>query len=231
MRDDFPFFNRNPGITYMDTAATSQTLYTVIEDTNNFYLDHKSNAHRSGHSMGTWIDQKYYLAKEKIANFVGLKDPDKTVVFTSGASQALHDAVRLVAEAMPGGTIYLGVDAHHSLSLPLMDLAKNNPWWTITYVGLDSNGILDLDFLERTIKSDTNKCKIIAVSAVSNVIGKENNLKRIKSIAHENTANTIIDASQLIGKRRVDLSGFDLVAYRDWETDRKSTRLNSSHRL
>jgi len=213
MRDNFPFFRNNSGIIYLDTAATSQTLYTVIEDTSNFYLDHKSNAHRSGHSMGTWVDQKYYLAKEKIAKFVGVKDPDKTVVFTSGASQALHDAVRLVAEAMPGGTIYLGVDAHHSLSLPLMDLAKNNPWWTITYVGLDSNGILDLDFLERTIKSDANKCKIIAVSAVSNVLGKENNLKRIKSIAHENTANTIIDASQLIGKRRVDLSGFDLVAW------------------
>ena len=213
MRDNFPFFKNNPNVNYLDTAATSQTLYTVIEDITAFYSTHKSNAHRSGHSMGTWVDQKYYLAKEKIAKFVGVKDSDKTVVFTSGASQALHDAVKLVERAMPGGTIYLGIDAHHSLSLPIMELAKNNPWWQIVYINLGPDGCLDLDHLEATIKADTNKCKLIAVSAVSNVLGKVNDINRIKDIAHANTANTIIDASQLIGKRAVNLSGFDFVAW------------------
>lgn len=213
MRNDFPFFKGNPGINYLDTAATSQTLYTVIEDTASFYTNNKSNAHRSGHSMGTWVDQKYYLAKEKIAKFVGVEDPDKTVIFTSGASQGLHDAVKLVERAMPGGTIYLGIDAHHSLSLPLMELVKNNPWWSIVYINLNSVGGLDLDFLETTIGADTNNCKLIAISAVSNVLGKVNDLNRIKNIAHANGANTIIDAAQLIGKRHVNMSGFDFVAW------------------
>ena len=213
MRDDFPFFNRNKSIVYLDTAATSQTLYTVLEDTTDFYTYHKSNAHRSGHSMDTWVDQKYYLAKEKVAKYVGVAEPDKSIVFTSGATQGLHDAVKLIEKAMPGGTLYLGIDAHHSLSLPIMELAKNNPWWTISYINLNSQGMLDLDALEQTIKADTNKCKVIAVGAVSNVLGKENDLARIKDIAHANAANTIIDAAQLVGKRKVNLSGFDFVAW------------------
>lgn len=213
MQDNFPFFIRNPGVIYLDTAATSQTLNYVIEDHNDFLLNHKSNAHRSGHSMGTWVDQKYFRAKELIAKYVKVKDADKTVIFNSGASQGLNDAAKLIERAMPGGTIYIGIDSHHSLSLPLMELCKSNPWWTIKYIPLDTEGYLDLVQLEQWCKADSGPCKIIAVSAVSNVLGKVNDLDKIRNIAHATTSNTIIDASQLVGKRSVDFHGFDFVAW------------------
>lgn len=213
MRDNFPFFARNPSITYLDTAATSQTLNYVIEDHTNFLLDHKSNSHRSGHSMGTWVDQKYFRAKELIAKYVKVEEADKSVVFNSGSSQGLHDAALLIERAMPGGTIYIGIDSHHSLSLPLMGLSKSNPWWTIKYIPLDTEGYLDLVQLEQWCKVDPGPCKIIAVSAVSNVLGKVNDLDKIRDIAHSTASNTIIDASQLVGKRSLDFHGFDFVAW------------------
>lgn len=213
MREYFPFFDKNKDVIYLDTAATSQTLYTVIEDLNDFMVNHKSNAHRSGHSMGTWVDQKYSLAKESIANLVGVSDPDKTVIFTSGASQGLSDAVSLVGKALPGGTFWVGIDCHHSLILPIQKLSKSNPWWTIKYIGLDNEGRLNLDELEQGIKDSKEKVNVIAVNAVSNVIGKLNDLQRIKDIAHSLAANTIIDASQLIGKRTFNASGFDFVSW------------------
>ena len=213
MRNDFPFFMRNPNIVYLDSAATSQTLYSVVEDQTAFLLDHKSNSHRSGHSMGTWVDKKYFDAKELIAKYVKVKDADKTVIFNSGSSQGLNDAVKLIERAMPGGTIYLGIDSHHSLSLPLMELAKSNPWWSIKYVPLDTEGYLNLVQLEQWCKADEGPCKIIAVSAVSNVLGKVNDLDKIRNIAHATTSNTIIDASQLVGKRSLDFHGFDFVAW------------------
>jgi cysteine desulfurase/selenocysteine lyase len=213
MRDNFPFFARNPAIIYLDTAATSQALYTVIEDQTNFSLDHRSNSHRSGHSMGTWVDQKYFRAKELIAKYVNVKEPEKTVIFNSGSSQGLNDAVKLVEQAMPGGTIYLGIDAHHSLSLPLMELCKSNPWWNIKYIPLNSEGCLDLTSLEQWCKEDKESCRIIAVSAVSNILGKINDLDKIRDIAHATASNTIIDASQLVGKRAVNFHGFDFVAW------------------
>jgi cysteine desulfurase/selenocysteine lyase len=213
MREYFPFFDKNKDVVYMDTAATSQTLYTVAEDLTDFLNNRKSNAHRSGNSMGTWVDQQYSLAKEAIAELVNVKSPDKTVVFTSGSSQALSDAVELMNKAMPGGTIFLGIDSHHSLLLPIQKLAESNPWWRIVYIGLDNTGKLDLDDLEQKVRLSADKVNLIAVSAVSNVLGKINDLNRIKQIAHANAANTIIDASQIVGKQPVDASGFDFVAW------------------
>ena len=213
MREYFPFFEINKDAIYLDTAATSQTLYTVIEDLNDFMVSHKSNAHRSGNSMGTWVDQKYSLAKEGIASLVGVKEPEKSVVFTSGASQGLSDAVALMGKAMPGGVFWVGIDSHHSLILPIQQLVKSNPWWRIQYVGLDNEGRLNLDELELGIKNSSEKVNVIAVSAVSNVLGKLNDLQRIKDIAHSLAANTIIDASQIIGKQPIDASGFDFVAW------------------
>ena len=122
MREYFPFFDKNKDAVYMDTAATSQTLYTVAEDLTDFLNNRKSNAHRSGNSLGTWVDQQYSLAKEAIADLVNVKSPDKTVVFTSGSSQALSDAVELMNKAMPGGTIFVGIDSHHSLLLPIQKI-------------------------------------------------------------------------------------------------------------
>lgn len=213
MREYFPFFEKNKEAVYMDTAATSQTLYTVTEDLTDFLINRKSNAHRSGNSMGTWVDRQYSLAKEAIAKLVNVSDPDKTVVFTSGSSQALSDAVELMSKAMPGGAIFVGIDSHHSLLLPVQKLAESNPWWRIVYIGLDPEGKLDLTELEQKVRSSADKVNLIAVSAVSNVLGKINDLNRIRQIAHANAANTIIDASQIVGKQPVDASGFDFVAW------------------
>lgn len=212
MRDQFPFFANNSDVVYLDSAATSQTLYTVIEDYNDFMINHKSNAHRSGHSMGTWIDSKYYEAKEEVAAWLGFKDSEQRVIFNSGTSQGLMDAVMLCSRHYPGGTVYLGADSHHSLLLPFLRLTKDNPWWRIIYIGLDQNGRLDLsDLNDKIIKDEGDK--IIAVSAVSNVLGMLNDLQEIKDIAHRNKATTIIDASQIIGKQDINCDGFDFVAW------------------
>lgn len=212
MRDQFPFFKNHPDIVYLDSAATSQTVYTVVEDLTDFMINHKSNAHRSGHSMGTWIDSKYHQAKEDVASWLGFGDAQRRVIFNSGTSEGLMDAVTHCARQYPGGNIYVGIDAHHSLLLPLLKLAKDNPWWQIIYIGLDPQGRLNLEELESKISQDTG-CKILAVTAVSNVLGMVNDLEKVKEIAHKNKATTIIDASQIIGKRSINCDGFDFVAW------------------
>lgn len=212
MRDQFPFFKNNPNIIYLDSAASSQTLYTVIEDLIDFMTNKKSNAHRSGHSMGTWVDNKYFLAKEKIGEWLNIKDPIDRIIFNSGTTQGLADAIAMCRRQYPGGNIYIGIDSHHSLLLPLQKLSMDNPWWKLNYIGLDSDGKLDLVELERKVSADSG-FKIIAATGVSNVLGMVNDLEFIKDIAFKNKATTIIDASQMIGKRLIDCNGFDFVVW------------------
>jgi len=212
MRDYFPFFKRRPDIIYLDSAATSQTLYTVAEDLRDFMLEHKSNAHRSGNSMGTWVDQQYQRSKELISKWLNINHPEKRIVYNSGTTQGLNDAAALVMSAMSSGVVFVGIDSHHSLILPWTQ--SGNAKWKVVFIELDRDGRIDLNDLQAKIKQEPMAvAKVIAVNAVSNVLGLVNDLDGIKKIALEVAAVSIIDASQIISKRRIDISGFDFVAF------------------
>jgi cysteine desulfurase / selenocysteine lyase len=212
MREYFPFFERNPDKIYLDSAATSQTLYTVAEDLSDFMLNHKSNAHRSGNSMGTWVDRQYQTSKELIGKWLNINHPDRRIVYNSGTTQGLNDAAELIMSAMSSGVVFVGIDSHHSLILPWTQ--SGNAKWKVVFINLDRDGRLDLDDLDAKIKLEpVAVSKVIAVNAVSNVLGVVNDLDRIKKMALEVAAVSIIDASQIISKRRIDISGFDFVAF------------------
>jgi cysteine desulfurase/selenocysteine lyase len=212
MRDYFPFFKRRPEITYLDSAATSQTLYTVAEDQRDFMLDHKSNAHRSGNSMGTYVDQQYHLSKELIGKWLNINHPEKRIVYNSGTTQGLNDACQMIMSAMSSGVVFVGIDSHHSLILPWTQ--SGNSKWKVVFIDLDKDGRIDLNDLQAKMKLEPMAVsKVIAVNAVSNVLGLVNDLDAIKKIALEVAAVSIIDASQIISKRRIDISGFDFVVF------------------
>ena len=211
LRDYFPFFNKNNGV-YLDSSATSQALYTVIEDLHDFNINHRANAHRSGHRMGTWIDQKYHESKELIGQWLGINNPDRRIIFTSGASQALNDAASMIHREFSRATIYVGIDFHHSLFLPLQRLVNQSRFFNLEIIDIDCNGNLDFDQLEAKAASDSNP-KIFAFTPVSNVLGRINDLERAREIAKKYAMTTIVDASQYVTKRNGSLDGFDFVAW------------------
>ena len=209
MRNRFPFFTSNPDIVYLDSAATSQTLDTVIEDSNDFLLNHKANAHRSGHSMGAWVDEKYHTAKSKIGNWLDIENAENRIVFNSGASQGLSDAIQIIRKKYTGHiSAYIGIDAHHSLLLPLRDIGAD-----IKYINIKKDGKLDLDAVESAMQNDLANCKILAISSVSNVLGIVQDLDRVRSLCNTYKAISIIDACQSMGKIEHNYNGFDFVAW------------------
>jgi cysteine desulfurase/selenocysteine lyase len=212
MREYFPFFKRRQDIIYLDSAATSQTLFSVAEDMQDFMLSNKSNAHRSGNSMGTYVDQQYQSSKELIGKWLNIDKPEQRIVFNSGTTQGLNDAAQLIMTAMASGVVFVGIDSHHSLILPWTQ--SGNAKWKVVFVELDKDGRLDLNDLETKIKAEPMAVsKVIAVNAVSNVLGLINDLDGIKKIALEYAAVSVIDASQIISKRQINFSGFDFVAW------------------
>jgi len=212
MREYFPFFKRRPDIIYLDSAATSQTLYTVADDQREYMLSNKSNAHRSGNSMGTWVDKQYQLSKELIGKWLNINHPEKRIVYNSGTTQGLSDAISIIMSAMSSGVVFIGIDSHHSLILPWTQ--SGNAKWKVVFIDLDKDGRIDLNDLQAKIKLEPMAVsKVIAVNAVSNVLGLVNDLNVIKKIALDIAAISIIDASQIISKRHIDISGFDFVAF------------------
>jgi cysteine desulfurase/selenocysteine lyase len=205
----FPFITRNLKINYLDSAATSQILDFVAEDLHYFNLDHRANAHRSGHSMGTWVDQQYHRSKEAIGRWLNIVNPHDCVVFNSGTTQGLDDAHRLIQQRYPRHHVYLGIDSHHSLYLPF---SKSNH----SIIDIDSAGRIDLVKLEVLLEEHNHRdlpVPVLALTAVSNVLGMVNDLEKIRSLAKKYRCVTVIDASQLVGKQPVDLSGFDFAVW------------------
>ena len=207
----FPFIEQNNYI-YLDSAATSQALYTVIEDQQQFEMHHRANAHRSGHKLGTWVDEKYHRAKELIGQWLDISNPHDRIVFTSGSTQALNDAVNMLANRFGRATIYIGMDFHHSLFLPFQKLANGSSFFNIKVININNKGDLDLVQLEKELEKDTGP-KILAFSAVSNVIGRVADLEEIKRIANKHAMTTVVDASQYVSKRNGGLNDFDFVAW------------------
>lgn len=209
MRDRFPFCVSNPNSVYLDSAATSQTLDTVIQDTNDFLTNHKSNAHRSGHSMGAWVDNQYWLAKEKIGNWLNVSNYEDRIIFNSGATQGLYDAIQLATTGNNDFSVFIGGDFHHSLALPF----HNTDYNQLHYIDINSTGTLNSFHLDQLLREDTSKTKIIAVTAVGNVAGAIHDLERIRELARDYNAITIIDACQSMGKIQHNYHGFDFVAW------------------
>jgi len=209
--NNFPFFARNSKINYLDNAATTQVLYTVPKDRYEFEIEHRANAHRSGHRLGTWVDTQYHAAKQSIANWLNVLEDQ--IVFNSGTTQGLNDSAEFITNRHERTVTYVGSDSHHSLFLPFYRLSKNGDH-VLKTINTTTEGLLDLDWLEQELNTvDKNTKIIIAATAVSNVLGKINNLERIRSMAYEHNAVTVIDASQIVGKRPVDITGFDFVAF------------------
>lgn len=207
MRNRFPFFTSNPDIVYLDSAATSQTLDTVIEDSNNFLLNHKANAHRSGHSMGAWVDEKYHTAKNKIGEWLNIDNPHNRIVFNSGASQGLYDSIQFICKKHSKFTVFIGKDFHHSLLLPFRNVNCD-----IEYVELTSEGNIDLKCLEEKLSS-SNTTNVIALTAVGNVLGKKIDLDSVRNLAKKYNSITLIDACQSMGKIEHNYNGFDFVTW------------------
>lgn len=210
LREYFPFFSNQPLI-YLDSAATSQALYTVIEDQHGFNLAHRANAHRSGHRMGAWIDGKYHQAKELIGQWLNIDRSEDRIIFTSGATQSLNDAVTMIGDSFSRATIYIGIDSHHSLFLPFLRLSESS-FFNIKLINVDFHGNLDLEQLEKEVVNDDGP-KVLAFTPVSNVLGRVNDIARIKAIAKKYSMTTVVDASQYVSKRNGELNDFDFVAW------------------
>src|SRR4051812_2698794 len=73
---DFPIFANNPGLHYLDSAATSQKPRPVLDAVVDFYETCNANPHRGAYALSVEATDRYDAARKRVAKFVGLGDPD-----------------------------------------------------------------------------------------------------------------------------------------------------------
>src|SRR5688572_1622049 len=171
LRADFPLLAGNPGLHYLDSAATSQKPQAVLDALRDFYETSNANPHRGAYSLSVRATERYQLSRERIARFLGARDSD-CLIFTRGTTEALNLVGGSWARAASwsGDEIVVTALDHHAHFVPWQQLAlEKHAKLRICEPAAD--GRLDLDCMRKLL---TPKTRVVAFNHVSNALGTIN---------------------------------------------------------
>jgi len=184
---------------YLDAHATTPVDPCVVEAMVPFFTEHFGNP-SSTHQYGWEVETAVKQARTLIAE--GIHATPEEIVFTSGATEANNLAIKGVAEAYFGkGRHIVTVQTEHSAVLdPCAYLATLG--FEITYLPVQTDGLIDLDDLETALRDDTI---LVSVMAANNEIGVLQPLAEIGQRCRDRGILFHTDAAQAIGKIPLDV--------------------------
>lgn len=211
VKKDFPVFENNPGLIYLDSAATTQKPRQVMNAVVEFYERHNSNVHRGIYDLSERATEKYGGARKIVADFVNASPEE--VIFTSGTTDSLNSLSRVIDSLAGKGKneMVLTEAEHHSNLVPWQRLAKRKGW-KLKFIGIKDDFELDSDDATRKI---TDKTAVLSVAHVSNSLGTINPVEELVKIAKEKGAMTVVDGAQSVPHAKTDVGkiGCDFLAF------------------
>ena len=209
IKSQFPIFDKNE-IVYLDSAASSQKPFSVIESINEVYANNYANIHRGVYKLSQTATDMHENAREIVKKFINASSV-KEIIFVRGATEAINLVASSVAEmnVSPGDEIILSRLEHHSNIVPWQIMAKKNKA-VIKVAEADENG--DVSF-ESIFKNVTSKTKIISITHISNAIGSILPVKDICKEAKSRGILTLIDGCQAAPLLEVDVQDIDCDFY------------------
>jgi cysteine desulfurase/selenocysteine lyase len=194
VRPDFPLLANNPGLHYLDSAATSQKPRVVLDALRDFYETANANPHRGAYSLSVRATECYHQSRIRIAQFLGVADSD-CLIFTRGTTEGLNLVAGSwgMANVSSGDEIVVTAMDHHANFVPWQVLAMRRGA-KFRVCELTPDGKIDLEFLSGLLNKRT---KIVAFSHVSNALGTINPIAEIARLVREKTdAILVCDGAQ-----------------------------------
>ncbi len=186
---------------YADNAATTPVSREVIEAMAPCFEAVWGNP-SSLHKKGREAKQLLENARERIARALGAQSNE--IYLTSCGTEADNWAIKGTAKKMlekGKNHIITSKIEHHAVLHTCKALEKEG--FDITYIGVDENGIVDLNELESSI---TDKTALVAIMYANNEVGTIQPMEKIVEIAHKKGVLVFTDAVQAVGNTEIDLS-------------------------
>ncbi|MGH7139619.1 MAG: aminotransferase class V-fold PLP-dependent enzyme [Pirellulales bacterium] len=210
LRRDFPILSRlvhgDRPLVYFDNAATTQRPRQVIQSLVEVYEKHYANVHRGIHWLSEQSTDLYSEAREKVRAFINARHAEE-VIFTRGTTESINLVARSWGDRNvgPGDEILLTEMEHHSNIVPWQQLAARTGA-ALRYVPVRDDGLLDLEAFQQLLSDRT---KIVAVTAASNVLGTYTPVAQIVLQAHAAGAKVLVDAAQSVPHTTTDVQTLD----------------------
>jgi cysteine desulfurase/selenocysteine lyase len=210
VKRDFPIFERNPGLVFLDSAASAQKPAAVIDRVSDFYRADYANVHRGVYALSMRSSELYEGARETARKFLNAASSDE-IVFVRGATEAIN----LVAYSWglnflkPGDEVLVTELEHHANIVP-WQLIRERTGLKLVAAPIDASGGLDLAAFEKKI---SNKTKLVAVTHLANATGALLPIEAIIRLAHKVDAKVLVDGCQAAPRLPVDVRALDCDFY------------------
>ena len=204
-RKDFPLLMAQD-IAYLDNAATAQRPQCVLDAMRRFYCEQNANPLRGLYPLSIAATDAYENAREAVRRFLNAKSTAE-IVFTRNTTEGLNLVAYSygLSHIRAGDEVVVSILEHHSDLLPWQMVCRQTGA-VLKFLDCEPDGSLDLNKAEALI---TDKTKLVAVTHVSNVIGRVNPIRQLADMAHKHGAVLVVDGAQSTPHIPVDVQALD----------------------
>jgi cysteine desulfurase/selenocysteine lyase len=208
IRQDFPILSQpqhGKPLVFLDSGASAQKPRAVIDAMTRCMETAYANVHRGAYRLSEVATDAYEAARGAVARFINAPDA-REVVFTRNSTEAIN----LVAHSWgrgvmrPDQAVLISELEHHANIVPWQMLRddRGNP---LRICRVTESGELDMEDL--AAKLADGKVGLVALAHMSNVLGTVTPVERVVALAHAHGAKVLLDGSQAVVHRRVDVAG------------------------
>lgn len=201
IKNDFPIFENNSWLIFLDNAASTQKPQYVIDGVSEFVATDYANIHRGLYPLSERSEEAYHHSKKLVGELLNCKASE--IIYSYNSTYGIN----LIAQSLvisdiikTWDVVLLWIWEHHANILPRQILAERK-WFTIEFFNIKEDYDIDWDDFD---KKYTDKVKAVSVAHVSNVTGKIYDVKKIKSKLREDTF-FLVDGSQSVPNFPVDV--------------------------
>jgi cysteine desulfurase / selenocysteine lyase len=210
VRRDFPIFERNPGLVFLDSGASAQKPAVVIDGVAEFYRCDYANVHRGVYRLSARSTELYEGAREKVRRFLNAADA-REIVFVRNATEAIN----LVAYSwgqtfLKSGDEVLITEMEHHANIVPWQLLRDRIGIKLVVAPVDATNGLDMAKFEALLSART---RLVAVTHVANVTGTVVPVDSIVRLAHAKGAKVLLDGCQAAPRLPVDMQALDCDFY------------------
>ncbi len=216
IRSDFAFLDvphpSGKSIAYLDNGASTQHPRQVLAAMQACYEHSYANVHRGIHFLSEAATDAYETSRQRVADFIHSPSAEQ-IVFTAGCTAAINTVAQGWGRKFVSSTDTICVTQmeHHANIVPWFQLSESSGC-AVDFVPITDDGCLDMSALEASL---TRRPKLLALTAVSNVLGTVNPIREIVELAHSFGTLVLVDAAQAVPHMPIDVTalGCDFLTF------------------
>ena len=213
IRADFPVLTQKvhgKPLVFLDSAASAQKPRRVIDAMVYCMENQYANVHRGLHWMSERTSDTYEAVRDKAASFLNAASREE-IVFTRNATESMNLVAHSYGSLLrPGQAVVVSEMEHHANLVP-WQMLRDAKGIELRIAKINDSGELDFASLEEQFAD--GRVALLAVTHMSNVLGTYTPAERLAAFAHALGAKILLDGSQAVVHRRVDVQAIDADFY------------------